>query len=152
MKALVCVDGSPQTNEGIKCAISALRTDTEYTLLHVLEEHGIYDSYKRIFKEDLEQIEELFEDVGSEKEAAKKIFVVPLCEDMRQRGFTVRAIVREGQAAKEILDELREGSYDIAVLADKRSLSPTRRLFGGTLTEVVRNAETCVIVVRPSRP
>ena len=118
----------------------------------MLEEHGIYDSYKRIFKEDLEQIEELFEDVDSEKEAAKKIFVAPLCEHMCARGLTVRAIVREGQAAKEILDELREGRYDVAVLADKKSLSPTRRLFGGTLTEVVHNADACVIIVRPHRP
>src|SRR5664279_6126094 len=57
IKALICVDGSPVTNEGFKCAVNALRTDIEYTLLYVLEEHGIYDSYKRIFKEDLERIE-----------------------------------------------------------------------------------------------
>ncbi len=71
---------------------------------------------------------------------------------MRERGLTVRAIVREGQAAQKILDELREGRYDLAVLADKRSLLPTRRLFGGTLTEVVRNADTCVMIIRPPRP
>jgi hypothetical protein len=52
MKALICVDGSPVTNEGFMCAVNALRTDIEYTLLYVLEEHGIYDSYKRIFRED----------------------------------------------------------------------------------------------------
>jgi hypothetical protein len=72
MKALICVDGSPVTNDGFKCVVDALRTDIEYTLLYVLEEHGIYDSYKRIFREDLKRIEELFEDVDSEKEAAKK--------------------------------------------------------------------------------
>ncbi|MGZ8888963.1 MAG: universal stress protein, partial [Halobacteriota archaeon] len=107
IKTLICVDGSPVTNEGFKCAVNALRTDIEYTLLYVLEEHGIYDSYKRIFREDLERIEELFEDVDSEKEAAKKIFVLPLCDYMREHGLTVRAIVREGPAGEEILDELR---------------------------------------------
>jgi nucleotide-binding universal stress UspA family protein len=152
MKALICVDGSPVTNEGFKCAVDALRTDIDYTLLYVLEEHGIYDSYKRIFREDLERIEELFEDVGSEKEAAKKAFVLPLCEYMRERGLSARAVVREGPAGDEILDELRGGAYDFVVLGDRKSLSPTRRLLGGTLTEVMRNADTCVMIVRPSRP
>ena len=152
MKALVCVDGSPVTNDALKCAVDALRSDVEYTLLYVLEEHGIYESYKRIFREDLEWIEELFEDVGSEKEAAKRVFVHPLCEYMRECGLTVRAIVREGRAGEEILDELREGKYDMAVLADKKGLSPARRLLGGTLAEVMRNAETCVMVIRPPRP
>jgi nucleotide-binding universal stress UspA family protein len=152
MKTLICVDGSPVTNEGFKCAVNALRTDIEYTLLYVLEEHGIYDSYKRIFREDLKQIEELFEDVDSEKEAAKKIFVLPLCEYMRDLGLSVHAVVREGPAGEEILDELRDGKYDLAVLGDRKSLSPARRLLGGTLTEVMSNADTCVMVVRPSRP
>jgi nucleotide-binding universal stress UspA family protein len=151
MKVLICVDGSPVTNEGFKCAVDALRIDIEYTLLYVLEEHGIYDSYRRIFREDLERIEELFEDVDSEKEAAKKIFVLPLCEYMRERGLTVRAIVREGPAGEEILDELRDGRYDLVLLGDRKSLSPARRLLGGTLTEVMRNADTCVMIVRPSR-
>ena len=152
MKVLVCVDGSPVTNEGLKCAADALRIDIEYTLLYVLEEHGIYDSYKRIFKEDLERIEELFEDIDSEKEAAKKIFLLPLCEHMRERGLSVRAIVREGPAGAEILDELREGKYDLVMLGERESLSPARRLLGGTLTEVMRNADTCVMIVRPPRP
>src|SRR5665647_2747914 len=85
MKVLICVDGSPVTNEGLKCAVDALRIDIEYTLLYVLEEHGIYDSYKRIFREDLERIEELFKDIDSEKEAAKKILFYPcanICASM----------------------------------------------------------------------
>jgi hypothetical protein len=41
MKALICVDGSPVTNEGLKCALNVFRADIEYTLLYVLEEHGI---------------------------------------------------------------------------------------------------------------
>src|SRR5659263_512604 len=121
MKALICVDGSPVTNEGFKCAVNALRTDIEYTLLYVLEEHGIYDSYKRIFRDDLERIEELFEDVDSEKEAAKRIFVLPLCHDTRERGLTVRAMVRGGSAGEEILDELRGGKYDLVVRGDRKS-------------------------------
>ena len=151
MKALVCVDGSPVTNEALKCGCAALRDDIEFTLLYVLEEHGIYESYKRIFREDLERIEELFEDVDSEKEAAKKIFVNPLCDYMRKKGLNARAIVREGHAVKEILDELREGKYQLAVLGDKKGLSATRRLLGGTLVEVLDNADTCVMVMRPPR-
>jgi nucleotide-binding universal stress UspA family protein len=148
MKALMCVDGSVATTEGLKCAVEALRSDIEWTLLYVLEEHGIYESYKRIFREDLERIDELFEDVDSEKEAAKRIFVLPLCQHVRERGFTARALVREGPAAGEILAELEEGGYDLAVLGDKKGLSATRRLLGGTLAEVMQNANTCLMVVR----
>jgi nucleotide-binding universal stress UspA family protein len=68
---------------------------------------------------------------------------------MRDRGLTVRAIVREGPAGEEILDELRDGKYDLVVLGDMKSLSPARRLLGGTLTEIMRNADMCVMIVRP---
>jgi nucleotide-binding universal stress UspA family protein len=71
---------------------------------------------------------------------------------MRERGLTVCAIVKEGPAGEEILDELRDGKYDLVVLGDRKSLSPARRLLGGTLTEVMRNAETRVMIVRPPRP
>jgi nucleotide-binding universal stress UspA family protein len=151
MKALMCVDGSPATTEGLKCAVETLRSDIEWTLLYVLEERGIYDSYKRIFREDLERIEELLKDVDSEKDAAKRIFVLPLCQHMRERRLTVKAIVREGLPAAEILAELEEGEYDLAVLGDKKGLSTTRRLLGGTLAEVMQNANTCLLVVRPPR-
>jgi nucleotide-binding universal stress UspA family protein len=120
--------------------------------LYVLEEHGIYDSYKRIFREDLERIENLFEDVDSEKEAAKKIFVLPLCEYIREHGLTASAIVREGPASEEILDELFDGKYNLVILGDRKSLSPARRLLGGALTEIMHNADTSVTIVRQPRP
>ena len=39
--------------EGVKCAVNALRLDIDYTLLYVLTERGIYESYKYLFREDL---------------------------------------------------------------------------------------------------
>jgi nucleotide-binding universal stress UspA family protein len=50
------------------------------------------------------------------------------------------------------LDELRDGKYDLVLLGDRKSLSPARRLLGGTLTEVMGNADSCVMIVRPPRP
>jgi hypothetical protein len=44
----------------------------------------------------LEQIEELFEDVDSEKEAAKRIRAAVLPAH-RERGFTSKPVVREGR-------------------------------------------------------
>ncbi|MGA3198749.1 MAG: universal stress protein [Halobacteriota archaeon] len=151
MKVLVCLDGSPSVIEGMKCAVSALRLDIDYTLLYVLTERGIYESYKRIFREDLERIEALVGDIDSEKKAARRIFLGPLCAYMRERGLTVRGVVREGHAAAEILDELYEGQYDIVMLGDARSFSASRLLVGGTVTHVMQNARTCVMVIRPAR-
>jgi nucleotide-binding universal stress UspA family protein len=70
---------------------------------------------------------------------------------MRELGLNVRAIVREGPPGEEILEELRKGKYDLVVLGDRKSLSPTRRLLGGTLTEVMHNADECVMTVQPPR-
>jgi nucleotide-binding universal stress UspA family protein len=151
MKVLVCFDGSPLMIEGVKCAVSALRRDIDYTLLYVLTEHGIYESYKRIFREDLERIEALVGDVDSEKKAARRIFLDPLCAYMREQGFTVRAVVREGHAAAEILDEVSEGHYDIVMLGDARSFSASRLFVGSTVSRVMQNARTCVMVIRPAR-
>ena len=58
-------------------------------MLYVLSEHGLYYSYKSIFKEDLEKIEELFGEIDSEKEAAKKIFLSPIYEYMKNAGYNV---------------------------------------------------------------
>ncbi len=149
MNVLICVDGSPSLTEGIKCAVSALRGDVEYTLLYVLTERGVYESYKHIFKEDLERIEALFEDVDSEKKTARRVFLDPLCTSMREQGLTVRTIVREGHAAQEIADEARDGRYDVVLLGGARSLSPSKLLMGSTVTEVMQNVRACVLVVRP---
>jgi nucleotide-binding universal stress UspA family protein len=149
MKILVCTDGSAASNDAIKCAMGALRKDNEYIVLYVLSEHGIYYSYKSIFKEDLEKIEELFGDIDSEKEAAKKVFLSPLCEYLKKEGFNVREKVREGRAVEEILDEVREGEYDMLILGDKKGISPARLLIGSTASEVMHRAKVCVMVIKP---
>jgi nucleotide-binding universal stress UspA family protein len=150
MKVLICFDGSPSVMEGVKCAVNALRLDIDYTLLYVLTERGIYASYKRIFREDLERIEALVGDIDSEKKAARRIFLDPLCTYMREQGLIVRAVVREGHAAEEILDEVSEGHYDIVMLGDARSFSASRLLVGSTVTNVMQNARTCVMVIHPA--
>lgn len=151
MKVLMCVDGSPSVTEGMKCAVGALRSDVDCTLLYVLTEHGIYESRKRIFREDLERIEALFGDIDSEKKAARHLFLDPLCTYMREQGLTVRAIVREGHAAEEIIDEVRDGHYDIVMLGDAHSLSPSRLLVGSTATEVMQNVRACIMIIRPAQ-
>jgi nucleotide-binding universal stress UspA family protein len=151
MKVLVCFDGSPSVTEGVKCAVDALRRNIDYTLLYVLTERGIYESYKRIFREDLERIEALVGDIDSEKKAARRIFLDPLCTHMQEQGLAVRAVVREGHAAKEILDEVREGQYDIVMLGAGHSFSASRLFVGSTVTQVMQNARTCVMVIRPAR-
>jgi len=150
MKILICTDGSHALIEGIKCMTGALRKDNKFTLLYVLSEHGLYHSYKSIFKEDLEKIEELFGETDSEKEAAKKLFLSPLFDYLKSSGFNVREKVREGQVTDEILNEIRESDYDMVILGDKTRLSPARLLLGSTVSEVMHRVNICVIVIKPS--
>ncbi len=151
MKVLVCIDGSPSLTEGVQCAVSALRSDVEFTLLHVLTEHGVYERYRHTFKDDLERIEALFGDVDAERRAARRMFLDPLCTSMREQGLTVHTIVREGHAAQEIADEAREGRYDIVMLGGARSLSPSKLIMGSTVTEVMQNVRTCIMVIRSTQ-
>ena len=116
---------------------------------YVLSEHGIYYSYKSIFKEDLEKIEELFGGIDSEKEAAKKLFLSPVCDYMEREGFDVRGTVREGHVVEEILEEINEEGYDMVLLGDKKGLSPARILLGSTVSEVMHRAKVCVMVIKP---
>lgn len=125
----MCVDGSPTTIEALKCAAGSAAKRRRLDAFRARSAR-VYDSYKRIFGEDLERIEELFDGVDSKKEAAKRIFVLPLCQHARERGFTAKAVVQEGAAAGEILAELQEGGYDLAMLAHKKSPSASWRLFG----------------------
>jgi nucleotide-binding universal stress UspA family protein len=149
MKILICTDGSVALTEAIKCVLGALRKDNKFTVLYVLSEHGVYYSYKSIFKEDLEKIDQLFGEKDSEKEAAKKIFLSPIYEYMKNAGYNVRDKVREGHVIEEILDEIREGGYNVIMLGDKTGLSPARLLLGSTVSEVMHRAKACVIVIKP---
>ena len=56
-----------------------------------------------------------------------------------------------GASCEEILDEVREGQYDIVVLGDAHSFSASRLLVRSTVTHVIQNARTCVMVIRPTR-
>ena len=150
VKILICTDGSQALIEGIKCVIGALRKDNKFMLLYVLSEHGLYHSYKSIFKEDLEKIEELFGETDSEKEAAKELFLSPLFDYMKNSGFNVRKKVREGQVTEEILNEIIEGDYGLVILGDKTGLSPARLLLGSTVSEVMHRANICVVVIKPT--
>jgi nucleotide-binding universal stress UspA family protein len=46
---------------------------------------------------------------------------------------------------------VREGHYDLVMLGDVHSFSASRLLVGSTVTEVMRNARTCVMVMHPAR-
>jgi len=137
--------------EGVKCAVNALRRDIDYTLLYVLTERGIYESYKHLFREDLERIEALVGDVDSEKKTARRIFLDPLCAPHARTGSRRPRCCEGGHAAEEILDEVREGHYDIVMLGAGHSFSASRLFVGSTVTEVMRNVRTCVMVMHPAR-
>ncbi|MGZ4918765.1 MAG: universal stress protein [Halobacteriota archaeon] len=148
MKVLICTDGSSSSLEGIKCILEVLDKKHEYTLLFVLSEEGIYGRYKETFAEDLDRIEKIFGDLGSEQAAAQEIYLGPLRDYMLQTGFRAVPKVREGSVAAEIIAEISEAQYGLTVLSEGK-ISPMKLLPGSTLHEVLQNTKKCILVVRP---
>jgi nucleotide-binding universal stress UspA family protein len=63
-------------------------------------------------------------------------------------GLEAERKVREGDPASEILAEIREGTYDLVILASDAEGSIEDPRLGGVADEVARTAPISVLVVR----
>jgi nucleotide-binding universal stress UspA family protein len=84
---------------------------------------------------------ELGRNLVAEKKALEKL------------GVVVNVRVRHGFIIDQLLDEMREGNYDLIVSGSSRALGPLQHYIMGDVTQrILDSAECSVLVARSRRP
>jgi len=144
-RVLFCVDGSDGAGWALARGVAWLKNaDIQAAVLHVIPEvDERFRHYERLHERELREIEHLFGDEGHGLEVA-----VQARERLKKLGFEAERKVREGDPAAEVLAEIREGKYDLVILASDAAGSAEKPRLGGVADEVVRSAPISVLVVR----
>lgn len=150
MRVLFCVDGSEGAERALARGIAWLRdAGMRGVVLHVIPEvDERLRHYERLHEAELAEIERLFGHEGHGLEVA-----VQARERLKELGLEADRKVRQGDPATEILAEIREGRYDLVVLASDEAGAVEEPRLGSVAEQVVRDAPASVLVVRagPSR-
>lgn len=137
-KKICCaIDFSEPSHLAMEEAASlARRFEAELTLLHVYEERAV--SPEILLAKYEQAAPELEKKVGGFQREAEQI-----------AGRPVRTVLLTGSAAAtEIGRFVREGSFDLAVMATHGRTGLARVVLGSVAERVVREAECSVLVVR----
>jgi nucleotide-binding universal stress UspA family protein len=145
MRVLFCVDESDGAGRALERGVAWLKhTGNQTTVLHVIPEvDERLRHYERLHEDELREIERLFGHRGHGLEVA-----IRARERLKQLGLEAERKVRQGDPATEILAEIREGSYDLVVLASDGVASRDDPRLGSVAEQVVQEAPTSVLIVR----
>lgn len=145
MRVLFCVDGSEGSDRALERGSVWLKnTGIQAMVLYVSPEvDERLRHYERLHESELREIERLFGDQGHGLEV-----VVKAREHLKRLGLQAERKVRHGDPAEEILTEIREGRYDLVVLACDATGTVEEPRLGSVAEQVVRDAPTSVLIVR----
>jgi nucleotide-binding universal stress UspA family protein len=142
-KILVPLDGSELAEKALDHAKKLVETfDAEIILFEVSPFLPIYGAS--------ELVTPFFVD-EKQKEGAER-YLTNLTEDMKKRGFKVRAEVKTGlQVAAEIIDFAKENGVDLIIMCTHGRSGITRWVLGSVAHKVLTRAETPVLLVHLKR-
>lgn len=136
-RILVCLDGSEPAERALHAAIDQARIHgAELMAIHVVplpEAASVEDSPKRAKERGEEQAQFI---LG----AAGKL--------ARSGGLALRAVVRYGHAADQILHAAEEERVDLIVIGSRGRSGIKRFIIGGVSSAVSRHAGASVLIVK----
>lgn len=149
MRVLFCVDGS---DLALRAAVAAARLlkplRPEATVLHVLPEvDDRLRHYERLHEEELRDIERQFGAKGPSPDTATG----GAQEVLRQEGLEVARKLRSGAPVEQIVQEARDGAYDLVVVGSHGRTGLKSLLLGSVSRGVVEHSAAPVLVVK-ARP
>lgn len=145
MRVLFCMDGSEGADRALERGAAWLKNAAiQITVLHVIPEvDERLRHYERLHEEELREIERLFGHEGHGLEVA-----VRARDRLKLLGLEADRKVREGDPATEILAEIREGGYDLVVLASDGTGGAEEPRLGSVAEQLAREAPASVLIVR----
>ena len=139
--------GTPAGDEALKHAIYAARETSRIIILHIVEAIGTPPSFALSSSEReklLNSINEANEEIRKDMEPKMKECSL----QCKEKGIDSKIIVRIGDAAEIILDEVEKEKVDLIVMAKRRKLKGLKKLLslGSVSRKIVENA-TCPVTL-----
>ena len=146
IKILFCADGSEQALAALRRAARLLRgAGVRACVLYVLPDvDDRFRHYERLHEDELKDIEHLFRDQAPGVEVLGKAR-----EALLQEGVEADQKLRQGDPTEEVLAEIREGGYDLVVVASSSKSRVERFLLGSVSQRLSEAAETSVLIMKP---
>jgi nucleotide-binding universal stress UspA family protein len=114
------------------------------TLFHVMAEPPAIYAHLLELEEDVTALlasgSELGRNLVAEKKALEKV------------GVVVNVRVRHGFIIDQLLDEIREGNYDLIVTGSSRARGPLQHYIMGDVTQRILDSAECSVLVARYRP
>jgi nucleotide-binding universal stress UspA family protein len=144
-RILLCSGGKHFIDDAVRLTgILAAALHAEVTLFHVMAEPPAIYAHLMELEEDVSALlasgSELGRNLVAEKKALEKLSVV------------VNVRVRHGFIIDQLLDEMREGNYDLIVSGSSRARGPLRHYIMGDVTQRILDSTECSVLVARSRP
>jgi len=145
-RILLCSGGKHFIDDAVRLTGTlAAALHAQVTLFHVMAEPPAIYAHLTELEEDVTTLlasgSELGRNLVAEKKALEKLAVV------------VNVRVRHGFIIDQLLDEMREGNYDLIVTGSSRARGPLQHYIMGDVTQRILDSAQCsVLVVRYRSP
>ena len=145
-RILLCSGGKHFIDDAVRLTGTlAAALHAQVTLFHVMAEPPAIYAHLRQLEEDVTTLlasgSELGRNLVAEKKALEKL------------GVVVNVRVRHGFIIDQLLDEMREGNYDLIVTGSSRARGPLQHYIMGDVTQRILDSAQCsVLVVRYRSP
>jgi len=144
-RILLCSGGKHFIDDAVRLTGAlAAALHAEVTLFHVMAEPPAIYAHLMELEEDVTALlasgSELGRNLVAEKKALEKL------------GVVVNVRVRHGFIIDQLLDEMREGNYDLIVTGSSRALGPLQHYIMGDVTQRILDSAECSVLVARSRP
>ena len=145
-RILLCSGGKHFIDDAVRLTGTlAAALHAQVTLFHVMAEPPAIYAHLRQLEEDVTALlasgSELGRNLVAEKKALEKL------------GVVVNVRVRHGFIIDQLLDEMREGNYDLIVTGSSRARGPLQHYIMGDVTQRILDSAQCsVLVVRYRSP
>ena len=144
-RILLCSGGKHFIDDAVRLTGTlAAALHAQVTLFHVMAEPPAIYAHLRQLEEDVTALlasgSELGRNLVAEKKALEKL------------GVAVNVRVRHGFIIDQLLDEMREGSYDLIVTGSSRARGPLQHYIMGDVTQRILDSAECSVLVARYRP
>jgi len=145
-RILLCSGGKHFINDAVRLtATFAAALHAEVTLFHVMPEPPAIYAHLTQLEEDVNALLASGSELGRNLVAEKRV--------LEKLGVIVKVRVRHGFVVDQLLDEMRDGNYDLIVSGSSRARGPLQHYIMGDVTERILEAAECsVLVARSRRP
>jgi nucleotide-binding universal stress UspA family protein len=144
-RILLCSGGKRFIDDAVRLtATLAAPLHAEVTLFHVMAEPPAIYAHLIEMEEDVDALlashSELGRNLAAEKKALEKL------------GVSVKVRIRHGFIIDELLEEMREGNYDLIVSGSTRTRGPLRHYIMGDVTHRILDSAECSVLIARSQP